>query len=205
MKAVAAVGRRERGKLEKQARIRAAARRLFAKQGFDNTTTRQIAAEADIGAGTLFLYAPTKEDLLVGIFHDEVGRAVDQAFARVPDAPLVDQLLHVFNVLITHHAAHPELARVFVKELPFVDDPQHGVVHFIADLYGRLGSLIDAAKERGEIEPDAPTRLLAHFSFGMCFGLMQQWLGGRLAPLRPSDERLRVALELLLRGARTRE
>ncbi len=202
---VSTAGRRERSKLEKLERIRAAARRLFAKRGFANTTTKQIAAAADIGSGTLFLYARTKEDLLVLIFQDEVGRAVDRAFARVPKAPLLDQVLHVFNALIAHHAADPALARVFVKELPFVDEPRHGVAQFVGALYERLGALIEAAKARGEIAADVPSRLLAQNLFASCFQQFQTWLGGRMSALRPNDERLRAALELQLRGALTKE
>ncbi len=196
-----APGRRERGKQEKLERIRAAASRLFARQGFAATTTRQIAAEADIGSGTLFLYAPTKEDLLVLIFRDEVGRAVDRAFARVPAGRFVDQALHVFNALIEHHAADPALARVFVKELPFVDEPHGGVAQFVSQLYARLGALIDAAKARGEIAADVPSRLLAQNLFASCFQHLQMWLGGRMPALERDDERLRAALELQLRGA----
>ncbi len=199
------LGRRARGKLEKLERIREAAHGLFAEQGFAATTMRQIATEADIGYGTLFLYAPTKEDLLVLIFQDEVGRAVDQAFVHVPKGRLVDQVLHVFNPLIAHHAADPALARVFVKELPFVDEPRHGVAQFVSDLYARLGALIDAAKARGELAADVPSRLLAQNLFGSCFQQLQMWLGGRMAALEPDDERLRAAQELQLRGALPKE
>jgi AcrR family transcriptional regulator len=199
------VGRRERAKQEKLARIRSAAHKLFARQGFERTTTRQIAAEADIGAGTLFLYAPTKEDLLVLIFQDEVGRAVDRAFARMPDAPLLDQVVHVFNALIGHHAAEPALGRVFVKELPFVDDRRHGVGQFVSQLYARVGTLIDAAKERHEVAADAPSRILAQNLFAICFQQMTAWLAGRTPPMKPNDERLRAALELQLRGVRPGE
>ncbi|MFM9442154.1 TetR/AcrR family transcriptional regulator [Streptomyces acidiscabies] len=54
------VGRRERNKQEKLDRIVAAARELFAERGVDEVTTQQIADKADIGTGTLFLYAKTK-------------------------------------------------------------------------------------------------------------------------------------------------
>ena len=54
------VGRRERNKQNKLDRITAAAGELFAKHGVDEVTTQQIADKADIGTGTLFLYAKTK-------------------------------------------------------------------------------------------------------------------------------------------------
>jgi AcrR family transcriptional regulator len=54
---------RERNKEDKLARIEHAARRLFSKQGYDLTTTREIAERAGIGVGTLFVYFPEKRDI----------------------------------------------------------------------------------------------------------------------------------------------
>jgi AcrR family transcriptional regulator len=200
---VAALTRRERGKGEKLERIRIAAHRLFSSQGFENTTTKQIAAEADIGTGTLFLYAPTKEDLLVLIFQDEVGRAVDAAFASIPTKPLLAQVVHVFDAMIEHHAEDPALARVFVKELPFVDDSRHGVVHFMAAMITRLATLIERAKTRSEVAADVPARLLAQNLFGIYFQYVQMWLAGRLPAHARGEEPLKAALDLQLRGARS--
>jgi AcrR family transcriptional regulator len=195
-------GRRERSKRKKLERIRAVARRLFTEQGFAETTTRQIASEADIGAGTLFLYAPCKEDLLVLIFRDEVERAVSDAFEVMPEAPLLDQVLFAFDAMTRHHAAEPALARIFVKELPFVDSSDHGVAHFINLLIERLAVRIEAAKTRGEIAANVPARLLAQNLFGTFFQHLQMWLGGPMTELKPGDERLRAALDLQLSGAR---
>lgn len=195
-------GRRERGKQEKLDRIRAAAHRLFASQGFDRTTTKQIAEAADIGSGTLFLYAPTKEDLLVLIFQDEVGRAVEAAFDSMPTASLLDQVMHVFDAITRNHAADPSLARVFVKELPFVDDARQGVAHFMVRMNAGLSELIERAKQRGEVATDVPASLLAQNLFGTYFQHLQIWLGARMAPLEPGDARLRAALDLQLRATR---
>ncbi len=192
--------RRERGKEEKLERIRSAAHRLFSSQGFENTTTKQIAADADIGAGTLFLYAPTKEDLLVLIFQDEVGRAVDAAFDSIPKKPLLAQIVHVFDAITAHHANDPALARVFLKELPFVEDSRHGVTHFMAAMISRLAELIEHAKTRGEIASDVPAKLLAQNLYSIYFQRLQMRFGARVAGLE--QPALASALELQLRGAR---
>ena len=55
---------------ETRARIVAAAAKLFGAHGFDRTSTRAIAAEAGVAHGTLFRYAPTKEDLVEAVFAD---------------------------------------------------------------------------------------------------------------------------------------
>ena len=59
------VGRRERNKQQKLDRITAAASQLLAEHGIEDVTTQQIADKADIGTGTLFLYAKTKGELLL--------------------------------------------------------------------------------------------------------------------------------------------
>jgi AcrR family transcriptional regulator len=58
-----------------------AARRLFAENGFETTTTRDIARAADIATGTLFNYFPTKEAIVACL----AGQAMDAALAN--DAP----------------------------------------------------------------------------------------------------------------------
>ena len=129
-------GRIERSKRDKLERIKRAARKLFGRKGFDATTTREIAQAADIGAGTLFLYAGTKEDLLVLIFREEIGRVVTEAFATMPSRPLLDQALHLFGAMIALHERDRGLARVFVRELPFVEDRRHGVAEMMASMLG---------------------------------------------------------------------
>src|SRR5260370_42018218 len=90
-------GRIERSKRDKLERIKRAARKLFGRKGFEATTTREIAAAADIGAGTLFLYAGSKEDLLVLLFREEIGSGGHEALARMPSRPLRGQAPHRFR------------------------------------------------------------------------------------------------------------
>jgi AcrR family transcriptional regulator len=57
--------------------ILASARRLFAEQGFDCTTTRDIAREAEIASGTLFNYFATKEAIVACMANE----ALDETLA----------------------------------------------------------------------------------------------------------------------------
>lgn len=54
--------RAERRRIATRARLLAAARCIFARQGLAEATIAQIAEEADLGFGTFYLYFPTKED-----------------------------------------------------------------------------------------------------------------------------------------------
>lgn len=75
----AILGRRERNKLDKRQRIVAAAQALFRVQGYETTTTREIAVAADVGAGTLFTYAQDKRDLLLMILNDHLETVVPKS------------------------------------------------------------------------------------------------------------------------------
>lgn len=59
--------RNTRRKALTRAKLLAAARRLFASQGFEPTTIREIAAEADIALGSFYNYFQTKEEVLAAL------------------------------------------------------------------------------------------------------------------------------------------
>jgi AcrR family transcriptional regulator len=195
--------RRERNKLEKLARIKRAARTLFAEKGFEATTTREIAERADVGAGTLFLYFQTKEEILVLLFREEMGHTIDAAFATLREKqPLLERLLHVFNAVIAYHERDVGLARIFVKELPFVEGQLRQEINaFLSDWYNRLAGLIERAQQRGEVRVEVPPRPLARNCFALYLSQLRQWLSGDLSREKLAD-RLRLTLELQLCGLR---
>jgi AcrR family transcriptional regulator len=71
-------------------RILAAARHLFAAQGYEATTLQQIVRAAGTSIGNCYFYFPNKEALLRAVAEDvtaEVAAAMDAAIARVPPGP----------------------------------------------------------------------------------------------------------------------
>lgn len=60
----------ERRKAITRANVLAAARSLFASKGFEQTTIREIAAEADIALGGFYNYFDTKEHLLAALLEE---------------------------------------------------------------------------------------------------------------------------------------
>src|SRR5579872_3619483 len=77
--------RAERRRIATRARLLAAARTVFARQGLAEATIAQIAEEADLGFGTFYLYFPTKEDAYRAVVTEgfaELSERLDATQAR---------------------------------------------------------------------------------------------------------------------------
>jgi AcrR family transcriptional regulator len=169
-------GRREQNKEETRRRIISAGRRLFATLGFEATTTTAVAREAGIGAGTLYNYVRGKEDLLVVVFREDVGREWDEAFAAVDgDAALLEQLLAVFEHVSRFHELEPELSRAFFRDLHFVSPSvSAGVDEFMRGVFDRIALLLRLAQDQGRLDVDLPVRAVARNLFASWYVLMQR-------------------------------
>ena len=194
------VGRAERNKRDKRARLIAAARELFRTKGFEQTTTSEIADRADVGKGTLFFHAKSKDELLVMVFQEDMGRTIDRAFSTVPDRPLLDQAMHVFDAMLRQDRRELELARIFVKELAFVKGDHHGIDAVTEKFFSRMSILIERAQRRGEIKASVDPRMLAYNMFALHFSFLVVWLGSGLRAPDPTKPSMRQMLELQLLG-----
>ncbi|MCY1082638.1 TetR/AcrR family transcriptional regulator [Archangium lansingense] len=201
-KAAEAPGLRERNKQEKLERIREAARELFASKGYAETTTREIAERAGVGTGTLFLYARTKEELLMLIFAERVEAVQEERFRTLPrDAPLLEQLVHVFEGFFRLYAKDQELARMFIRELLFLEPRPAGErLHLERTFSARLAGLVAAARERGEVAEHIDLEMAGFNLFALYITTLMGWLSGALGPGETWRPVLERALALQLRG-----
>jgi AcrR family transcriptional regulator len=122
------LGRRERNKQEKLDRITAAARELFTQYGVDEVTTQQVAEKADVGSGTLFLYAKTKAELLLLVHNVKYAEALDVGIeAAAAEAEVLDAVMAIVNPIITCNRVQIENGRTYLKEIVFGDpaEPHH--------------------------------------------------------------------------------
>ncbi len=195
-------GRRERNKQEKLDRILAAARDLFAAKGFNETTTQEIAQRADIGTGTLFLYAKTKEDLLIMVFHDEMIETSRTAFRKVsPDTPLIDQLMQVFNSMIVYHNRDLPLARALIREITVLSRPERreDVRSLMRVIYSGIADLLAATQKKEKLRTDVDLMMAAENFFGIYYLSLIGWLGGQTTK-QDFVKRLRRKLTIAVEG-----
>jgi mycofactocin system transcriptional regulator len=86
------------------------AMRLFAEQGFEETTVDQIATEAGINKRSFFRYFTSKGSVLWGAFDDEVNSLRAELAAAPPGLPVMAAIRRAV-VAINHYRAEdvPEL------------------------------------------------------------------------------------------------
>jgi AcrR family transcriptional regulator len=129
------VGRRERNKRAKLERITAAASELFAEHGVDEVTTQQIAEKADIGTGTLFLYAKTKGELLLLVQNTQYSGALERGRAAAETIPdVLDAVMSIVQPVVQCNRTQIDNGRTYLREMVFGDpeEPHHGEALAIA-------------------------------------------------------------------------
>ncbi|GAA3796063.1 TetR/AcrR family transcriptional regulator [Cellulomonas soli] len=122
------VGRRERNKQAKLERIIAAASELFAAHGVDDVTTQQIAERADIGTGTLFLYAKTKGELLLLVQNAAYADALARGTAAADATPdVLDAVMAIVRPVVECNRTQIDNGRTYLREMVFGDpeEPRH--------------------------------------------------------------------------------
>lgn len=93
---------------DKRTRILEAATRLIAKNGFHGSPTAMIAAEAGVGAGTLYRYFTDKDALIIEIHKQIEGRLHQGLESNYPlGASIRQRLDHYFIGLMQFFIDHP--------------------------------------------------------------------------------------------------
>jgi AcrR family transcriptional regulator len=197
------IGLRARNKAEKLQRIRKAARALFEKHGYDDTTMRDIAKRAGIGFGTIFTYASDKRDLLFLIFNDDLDSVVARAVAdRSAKEDFVDQLVAYFAGFYRFYAPQPQLSRVVLREMTFFI-AGHQAEQFQAScgrMSQHLTDFVTVAKTAGQIATDEESTIVAQALLSTFAAEVRRWIAANEPALKPGLARLRRMLALQVAG-----
>jgi AcrR family transcriptional regulator len=110
------IRRRARG-LQRMASILDAAETVFAKVGYDEATTHQIADAAEISPGSLYQFFSNKEAIaqaLVARYIEELKLTYSTIFSLEAAAlPFSEWLDQIVDALIAFHLAHPAFHTLF--------------------------------------------------------------------------------------------
>ncbi len=102
----------------KRERIIAAAAKLFGEKDYHDTTTARIAESAGVAAGTIYIYFRSKEELLVAVFEEFLGRHMDRLREGVErEKTPRDKLMRLLTLGLELMQDNPDSARIFLSQL----------------------------------------------------------------------------------------
>jgi TetR/AcrR family transcriptional regulator len=178
------VSRRERNKQAKLDRITAAARELFAEHGIDDVTTQQIAEKADVGAGTLFLYAKSKGELLLLVQNSAYADALAKGKAGAAEisTPL-DAVMAIIQPVVECNRTQIDNGRTYLREMVFGDpnEPHHHAALTLAA--GTEGAIADVLQRGGRTGAETAATLARTVS-----AIMFLTMGASINVSRSTDE-----------------
>ena len=162
----------------KHQKILQAAIKIFSEKGFYNSRVSEIAKEANVADGTIYLYFKNKDDILISLFEEEFGKVVRDMRAAL--AQEKDALQKIKRFAITHLSIvsrHPHLAEVmgvevrqstkFMKE--YVNQP------FIEYL-NLVRSVVIEGQEKGLLRKDLTPGVMKRALFGALDEMARYWV-----------------------------
>ncbi len=195
----------QRGKSDKRERILAAAVKVFAEKGFYCARVSDVARQAGVADGTIYLYFASKEDLLRGLFEENMQAIIERLRALMEDVDTASQkLARLFEGYAQFTRDEPELAEVLTVELR---ESGKFMNEFAAPLFGEflrlIVEVIEDGQRAGELRQDFSSRNIARAIFGALDELSLAWvMSKRKWDLTKSG---REVLDVFLGGMRRME
>lgn len=170
-----------------------AAKKLFAEQGFENTTTRSIATEAGVGIGTVFAHYPDKISLLGQALRGEIGQVVEESLKGLgQQRGLTEQLVHLSVGLMAYYIKNQSLSRELIKYATFQEGPEAEAFNEqMGSFIQVVSSIIEQAVEEGVLDNEVQVPAMAKnymaihfFIVGQCLRLGTPQLDDQITQMR---------------------
>jgi TetR/AcrR family fatty acid metabolism transcriptional regulator len=138
----------------------------------------EIACEAGIAEGTIYLYFDNKDDLLLSVLEVKMKELLGHIQEVIFET---DEALEQFECLLETYLKafqkNPDLAAVLRAELRMISRFMHGYekveLRGFLDLIGRI---VEQGQRKGVIRADIPPTLIKHLVFGALDEVVSTWV-----------------------------
>jgi TetR/AcrR family fatty acid metabolism transcriptional regulator len=165
-------------KNDKYHRILEAAVRIFAKQGFHQSTVAQIAKEAGVADGTIYLYFKNKDDILVQFFSYRTKQVFEQFQAEVDRASnSLDKLRNLIRRHLEEFQRDRDGAIVYQVETHQYDRLAEAQIKEMSKMYLDLvADIVEQGQQSGTIRKDLYVGLVKRFIIGAVDEVINTWV-----------------------------
>ena len=172
---------REGTLVTKQDEILEAAIRVLAVQGFQQTKIRDIAKEAGVADGTIYLYFKNKDELLVRLFEEVMQKVFRILNTALEGVSTPAEKLHCFLRTHLHMVeVEPEAAQIISVVLrqstAFVKEYKNAL---FAKYLGVLQKILQEGVDEGVFHSDIDPMIVSRALFGAADELALAWLLSR--------------------------
>ena len=166
---------------DKHKQIIEAAVRVFARNGYYNSRVSDIAREAGIASGTIYLYFKTKDEILVTLFREKMAEfvaTVRKAIAAESDA--VAKLRRLIRLHFKLLEEHPEMAEVVQVELRQGQKFFRGAsANEVSGYFDLISSVLEEGMAAGLFRADLPVKTVRKVLFGAMDQMATSWVLGK--------------------------
>ncbi|NWF58686.1 MAG: TetR/AcrR family transcriptional regulator [Fischerella sp.] len=190
-----------------RSRILQAARRLFASQGFDGTTTRDLAQAAGVAEGTLFRHFPNKKAILVEVATAGWVEILTDLLTELSEMGSYKAVAQVMRRRMWNMQKNADLMRVCFMEAQFHPDLRDRIQsEVIAKMTDVAEAFFQTAMDRG-IYRQMDAKLVAKVFLGMfaIAGFSHNTLMEPNAPPEKMQQMAEGLADIFLNGVLARE
>jgi TetR/AcrR family fatty acid metabolism transcriptional regulator len=198
------------GGVAKRERILRAAIKIFSQKGFFNSKVSDIARQAGVADGTIYLYFKNKDDLLISLFEEKMAEVVADVRERVESG---DGALHRLQIFIENHmnllVREAGLIEVLQIELRQSNKfmKEYVPVKFLEYL-DVISQILEQGKREGTFRQDLNVTVARRAVFGALDEMALAYVLSRKRKYDPADaaaEIYRIFAEGLCMTTRTKE
>jgi TetR/AcrR family fatty acid metabolism transcriptional regulator len=155
-----------------------AAIKVFARQGFYQSTVAQIAREAGVADGTIYLYFKNKDDILVQFFNYRTKQVFDRFRAAVNHSDSShDKLRSLIRCHLTEFQRDRNMAVVYQVETHQNSRLAEAQIREMSQMYQDLVSeIVETGQQEGSIRKDLYVGLVKRFILGAVDEVINTWL-----------------------------
>jgi len=166
---------------ERPQQIIDAAIRVFARAGYYNSRVSDIAREAGIAAGTIYLYFKTKDEILVTLFREKMAEWVASVRREIADER--DPVAKIRRIVALHFGVlekNPDLAEVVQVELRQGQKFFRGAsAREVSAYFELIGGVLEDGIASGQIRKDVPVKVATRMLFGAMDQVATSWVLGK--------------------------
>jgi TetR/AcrR family fatty acid metabolism transcriptional regulator len=165
-------------KNNKYHQILEAAVKVFARQGFHQSTVAQIAKEAGVADGTIYLYFKNKDDILVQFFRFRTQQVFESFREAVDGAETsTDKLRNLVRRHLAEFQRDRDGAVVYQVETHQNSRLAEAQIREMSKMYRDLISeIIEQGQQEGAIRKDLYVGLVKRFIIGAVDEVINTWL-----------------------------